>query len=188
MPDHLSTVVNRVESISLGRVRTFHSRVDMVVPQSDGRPLVFQMTPKASLGTITVQSADVRYKQKRAGYERWVNLSLCVPVAVREQLERLEGRLRDLLRPRYQQIDNMWSCNVVPFVADMCLTGEHPCRILNTSGAPIKPTDWTAVAVVPIVALRCLCVHQAGVFADYEVVSILVAGQHDVAPDAATFL
>ena len=80
-------------------------------------------------------------------------------------------------------------CGATPFVADMCITGIHPCGIRNTSGAPIKPpADWTSPAVVPKVALRCLCVHQAGVFADYEITSVIVAGQHDTEPDAATFL
>jgi hypothetical protein len=189
MPEALSCIVDRPDSISLSRVRTFYSCVDIAIPFFDSHTLAFQLVPKASLGVITVQSAEVRYRQKRAGYECWVRLTLNIPTRVREQIARLEGRLRDLLRPRYQQIDQMWMNEGYTFTADMCLTGDHPCRLLNASGCPIAPpASWTTAAVVPVVALRCLCVHGAGAFAEYELTALVVAGDHGVLPDPSVIV
>ena len=188
MPGHLSTIMDTVESISLGRVRTFHSRMEATTPQYHGRELTFQLVPKASLGTVTVQSAEVRYVNKRAGLECWVNLSLCMPAVVRGQLDRLEHRLRDLLRPRYPQVDRMWRCNISPYVADVCIAGDSPCHILNAEGTPVKPpTDWTSCTVVPIVTLKTLYIHKAEIFPDYEITNMMVTGV-DMAPDVTTFL
>ena len=125
MPEALSCIVDRPDSISLSRVRTFYSCVDIAIPFFDSHTLAFQLVPKASLGLITVQSAEVRYRQKRAGYECWVRLTLNIPTRVREQIARLEGRLRDLLRPRYYQIDQMWMNEGHTFTADTYIHRGH---------------------------------------------------------------
>ena len=188
MPESLASITDRLESVSITRIRTFHSRVDTTVPLFESRVLACQVAPKASLGTVTVQSAEVRYRQRRAGYECWVRIRLNLPPTLREQVAGLEHRLRDLLRARYQQIDQLWCGSTSTLVAEMCLSGDNPCRIMNQQGVPIKPpTDWVAAAVVPVVALRCISIHQAGAFVDYEITGLIVAGEHDTIPDSTAF-
>ena len=195
MPESLASITDRLESVSITRIRTFHSRVDTTVPLFESRVLAFQLAPKASLGTVTVQSAEVRHRQRRAGYECWVRIRLNLPPTLREQvaglehrLAGLEHRLRDLLRARYQQIDQLCCGSTSMLVAEMCLSGDNPCRIMNHQGVPIKPpTDWVAVAVVPVVALRSIPIHQAGAFVDYEITGLIVAGEHDTIPDSTAF-
>ena len=61
--------------------------------------------------------------------------------------------------------------------------------LLNVSGCPIAPpASWTTAAVVPVVALRCLCVHGAGAFAEYELTALVVAGDHEVLPDPSVIV
>jgi hypothetical protein len=189
MPEALSSIVDRLESVSLPRVRTFYSCVDIAIPLYESRAIVFQLAPKASLGDITVQSSEVCYRQRRVRNECWLRLTLNIPARIREQVARLEGRLRDLMRPRYQQIDRMWRSGYSTFPADLCLTGDHPCRLLNIHGIPITPpTSWVAACVIPVVALRCLCVHGAGAFAEYEITALIVAGDHETLPDPTVFI
>ena len=42
--------------------------------------------------------------------------------------------------------------------------------------------------MIPVVALRCLCVHGAGAFAEYEITALIVAGDHETLPDHTVFI
>ena len=55
---------------------------------------------------------------------------------MREQIARLEGRLRDLLRPRYQQIDQME--NVDKLVSAMQKQGENVEKLMDSEAIARK--------------------------------------------------
>ena len=93
-----------------------------------GKPGVFQLTSKADLGSVTTPWEPNVYKG--TGNESRVTMTVNVPDAVREQMECLEEKVRDLLRPHVPKIDAIWHSSTKP-------SDKHPSSLrakINVSG------------------------------------------------------
>jgi hypothetical protein len=187
MPETLATVLSRLDSVTMSRVRTFYSCVDITMVLYETRTLTFQLTARSSLGVVVVQSATVRHRYRRRGTETVVRLTMTLPDEVRGQITRLESRVKDLLRPIHYQIDQQWRGGGGTISADICVQGESPCRVLNSWQEPVTVREWVGVAVVPVLLLKAVVAHSGTVCPLYEITTAIVSGDHDAIPDDRRF-
>ena len=102
MPTLLADAASKVDLWTIS-VPTAASAMQVAYVKCDGKPGVFQLTSKAELGSVTTPWAPNIYKG--TGNESRVTMTANVPDAVREQMELIEERIRDLVRPYVPKID-----------------------------------------------------------------------------------
>ena len=146
----------------------------------DGKAGVFQLTSKADLGSVTTPWVPAVYKG--TGNESRVTMTVNVPDAVREQMECVEERVRDLLRPYVPKIDAIWHSSTKPsdkhpssLRAKINVSGDRVCPCVDVDGNSMPlPTVWAGLAMVPVVSIKCVYIQKAMAGLLIEVSSLMI--------------
>jgi hypothetical protein len=117
----------------------------------NGKPGMFQLTSKADLGSVTTPWVPNVYKG--TGNESRVTMTVNVPDAIREQMECIEERVRDLLRPHVPKIDAIWHSSTKPsdkhpssLRAKINVSGDRVCPCVDVDGNSVPlPTVWAGL-------------------------------------------
>ena len=108
---------------------------------------VLQLASRAELGSITTPWAPNVYKG--TGAETRVTMTVNVPDAIREYMECIEERVRDLVRPYVPKIDAIWHSSSKP-------SDKHPSslrgEIVWRSCMPMRRRRWE----------QCIVSHNVG--------------------------
>ena len=180
MPVLLSTAISRPDAWSVGAPSKATPSMDMAYIKLDGAPVIIQLAEKSSLGEMTCPWAPNVYRGD--GTESRVTMTVNITDRVREGIEAMEELIRDKLRPSIANIDARWHSSTKP--ADkhpssvrlkINISGPKACPTFNGDGEPIDmPTDWSGLAVLPIVHVKGAYVQKGMSGLVIDVVSLMV--------------
>jgi hypothetical protein len=145
-----------------------------------GAAPVIQLHDKESLGSITTPWMPNTYRG--TGTETRVTMTMNVPECVREAVELVEERIRDLLRPTFPKIDAIWHSASKPgdryrstLKAKINIAGDRLVRYVDTEGNVIDPpTQWQGLSVLPLIAIRGAYIQKASAGLMMDVVAVMV--------------
>ena len=111
---------------------------------------------KAELGSVTTPWGPNVYKG--TGHESRVTMTVNVPDAIREQMECIKEKVRDLLRPHVPKIDAIWHSSTKPsdkhpssLRAMINVSGDRVCPCVDVDGNSVSiPTMWAGLSVIPV--------------------------------------
>ena len=146
----------------------------------NGRSAALQLTPKDSLGQVSTPWAPSIFNG--TGNEPRQTITFSVPDEIRQQMELIEEVVRGCLKQHMPGIDAIWSSSSKPpgkhpsiLRAKIVVSGDKTCPCFNAAGEPVPlPTDWVGLPVLPIVAVKSVCVQKGMAGLVLEVVSLMV--------------
>ena len=105
-----------------------------------------------------------------------------VPDAVRESMELIEERIRDLVRPNVPKIDAIWHSSTKPsdkhpssLRAKVVVSGDRVCPCVDADGNSVAlPTEWAGLAVVPVVHVNGVYIQKMTAGLVLEVTSLMI--------------
>ena len=146
----------------------------------DGAPVVIQVLGKSSLGDITTPWTPNDYRGD--GSESRVTMTANVPGRMREDIEAIEEIARDKLRHAVGNIDARWHSSTKPgekhpstVRLKINISGAKVCPTFDSDGKHIDmPTDWSGLAVLPVVHVKGAYVKKGMAGLVMDVVSLMV--------------
>jgi hypothetical protein len=179
MPTLLADAATNVDLWTIS-APTASNAIQVAYLKYNGKPGQLQLTSKAELGSVTTPWAPSVYKG--TGNESRVTMTVNVPDAVREQMELVEERIRDLARPYVPKIDSIWHSSTKPsdkhpssLRAKIVVSGDRACPCVDAEGNPVPlPTDWAGLAVVPVVHVKGVYIQKTLAGLVMEVSSLMV--------------
>ena len=137
------------------------------------------------MGSVTTPWAPNVYKG--TGAETRVTMTLNIPDRVREDMELIEERCRDLLRPSVPKIDSLWCSSTKPgdrysstMRAKINISGDKAAKFVDSDGNTTNPpTQWHNLAVIPILAVRGVYVQKTGAGLMMDVIAVMVGDVQD---------
>ena len=179
MPTLLADAASKV-GLWTASAPTAANAIQVACLKYDGKPGLLQLTSKAELGSVTTPWAPSVYKG--TGNESRVTMTVNVPDAVREQMELIEERIRDLVRPYVPKIDSIWHSSTKPsdkhpssLRAKIVVSGDRACPCVDADGNSVPlPTEWAGLAVVPVVHVKGVYIQKTLAGLVMEVSSLMV--------------
>ena len=179
MPMLLADAASKVDLWTIS-APTAANAMQVAYVKCDGKPGVFQLTSKADLGSVTSPWMPNAYKG--TGNESRVTMTANVPDAVRESMELIEERIRDLVRPYVPKIDAIWHSSTKPsdmrpssLRAKIVVSGDRACPCVDADGNSVPlPTEWAGLAVVPEVHVKGVCIQKMMAGLVVEVTSLMI--------------
>ena len=179
MPTLLADAASKVDLWTIS-APTAANTMQVAYVKYDGKPGVFQLTSKADLGSVTTPWMPNVFKG--TGNEPRVTMTVNVPDAVREQMELIEERIRDLVRSYVPKIDSIWHSSTKPsdkhpssLRAKIVVSGDRACPCVDADGNSVAlPIEWAGLAVVPVVHLQGVYIQKMMAGLVMEVTSLMV--------------
>ena len=188
MPTLLSDAIRRPEAWSVQGLTKATPSMEMAYIKFEGGPAVVQLVGKSSLGDVITPWAPNVYRGD--GSESRVTMTANIPERVREDIEALEELIRDKLHEHVRNIDARWHSSSKPSEKHsssvrlkISISGPKACPTFNSDGEPVPmPSEWTGLAVIPIVQIKGAYVQKGMAGLVMEVVSLMVGDRkrHDM--------
>jgi hypothetical protein len=145
-----------------------------------GSTPTFQLHDKAQLGLVTTPWQPNVYRG--TGQEHRVTATFNVPDSIREDMELVEERIRDILRPSVPKIDSLWCSSTKPgdrykstLRAKITMCGDRMVKFVDRDGNPADPpTSWQGLSVLPVLTLRGAYIQKTGAGVMMEVVALMI--------------
>ena len=146
----------------------------------NGKQPFLQLTPQKDLGSITVVWEPNVFGG--SGDEVRQGIHFSIPDEIRQDLELIEERVREALKPSIPHIDSIWiGCTKPPskhaslLKAKIVVSGEKACACFNAAGEPLPmPKEWPRLPAVPIIAVKSVYIQKAMAGLVLEVTSLMV--------------
>ena len=167
MPSLLSEAAAKLDAWTLTPLAQL-STMQVAYARYGGTTPTIQLHDRANLGIATTPWAPNVYRG--TGGEHRVTMTLNVPDSIREDIELIEERFRDLLRPSVPKIDAIWHSTTKPgdrykstLRAKINISGDKMAKFVDKDGHPTDPpTSWHNLSVIPILAVRGAYVQKTG--------------------------
>jgi hypothetical protein len=184
MPTLLSEAAAKLDAWSLTSLAQLPA-MQIAYTRFAGSTPTIQLHDRANLGTVTTPWAPNVYKG--TGAETRVTMTLNIPDRVREDMELIEERCRDLLRPSVPKIDSLWCSSTKPgdrysstMRAKINISGDKAAKFVDSDGNTTNPpTQWYNLAVIPILAVRGVYVQKTGAGLMMDVIAVMVGDVQD---------
>jgi hypothetical protein len=145
-----------------------------------GTTPTFQLHDMAQLGLVTTPWAPNVFRG--TGQEHRVTATFNVSDSIREDMELVEERLRDILRPSVPKIDSLWHGCTKPgdkfrstLRSKINLFGNRMAKFVDREGNPVDPpTSWHGLSVLPVLTLRGVYIQKTGAGVMMEVVALMI--------------
>ena len=123
-------------------------------------------------------------------------MTLNIPDRIRQDMELIEERIRDLIRPSVPKIDSLWNSSTKPGVrysstmrVKISIGGEKVVTFVHSDGKPTDPpTQWHNRAVIPILAIRGTYVQKMGAGLMLDVVAVMLGGVEERKEEEVYFI
>ena len=179
MPTLLADAASRADLWTIS-APTAANAMQVAYLKFNGKPGMFQLTSKAELGSVTTPWGPNVYKG--TGNESRVTMIVNVPDAIREQMECIEEKVRDLLRPHVPKIDAIWHSSTKPsdkhpssLRAKINVSGDRVCPCVDVDGNSVPlPTAWAGLSVIPVVSIKGAYIQKAMAGLLIEVSSLML--------------
>ena len=143
----------------------------------NGKQPFLQLTLQKDLGSITVVWEPNEYE----GNGEIQGIHFIIPDEIRQDLELVEERVREALKPSVPHIDSIWvgctkaSSKHALLRAMIVVSGEKACACYNAAREPMPlPKEWPRLPAVPIIAVRSVYINKARAGLALEVTSLMV--------------
>ena len=170
----LENIADNLAQVTLGPVKQ-SKFLETASLHFQGEPALIQLAPNTEIDSITIPFTPSCYHG--TGDEPKKGIVFNIPDGIREQLELIEDKVRDELRPTFPKIDSIWR-------GATKASGQYPsqlrakikvaeCKYFDSQGPTTAPEEWIKLSAIPI--LRPLVFIQktiAGV--TWEVVALKV--------------
>jgi hypothetical protein len=193
MPTLLADAASRADLWTIS-APTAANAMQVAYLKFNGKPGMFQLTSKAELGSVTTPWGPNVYKG--TGNESRVTMTVNVPDAIREQMECIEEKVRDLLRPHVPKIDAIWHSSTKPsdkhpssLRAKINVSGDRVCPCVDVDGSSVPlPTAWAGLSVIPVVSIKGAYIQKAMAGLLIEVSSLMIGDTVPKDNDVVAFL
>ena len=158
-----------------------------------GTTPTFQLHDMAQLGLVTTPWAPNVFRG--TGQEHRVTATFNVPDSIREDMELIEERLRDILRPTVPKIDSLWCSSTKPgdkykstLRAKINVCGNRMAKFFDRDGNPTDPpASWHGLSVLPILSVRGVYTQKTGAGLMMEVVALMIGEAQGRREEEITF-
>ena len=139
-----------------------------------------QLHDRANLGIVTTPWPPNVYRG--TGNEDRVTMTVSIPDNLREHMELVEERIRDLARPSFPKIDSIWHSSTKPgdrykstLKAKINIRGDKMAKFVDSDGNPVDPpTQWHNLAVIPVLTVRGVYFQKTSAGLMMEVSAVMV--------------
>jgi hypothetical protein len=109
-------------------------------------------------------------------------MTVSIPDNLREHMELVEERIRDLARPSFPKIDSIWHSSTKPgdrykstLKAKINIRGDKMAKFVDSDGNPVDPpTQWHNLAVIPVLTVRGVYFQKTSAGLMMEVSAVMV--------------
>ena len=151
MPTLLDNVAANLSQFTLGPIKQ-GKFLETATLHFQGEPAVIQLALSSEIDSITVPFVPSCYHG--TGDEPKKGIVFNIPDGMREQMELLEDKVREDLKPKFPKINSLWRSSTKP-------SGTYPsqlkakikpadCKYFDADGPTTAPEEWTQLPAIPI--------------------------------------
>jgi hypothetical protein len=153
-----------------------------------------QLHDRANLGIVTTPWPPNVYRG--TGNEDRVTMTVSIPDNLREHMELVEERIRDLARPSFPKIDSIWHSSTKPgdrykstLKAKINIRGDKMAKFVDSDGNPVDPpTQWHNLAVIPVLTVRGVYFQKTSAGLMMEVSAVMVGDVQAKSEEGVRFI
>jgi hypothetical protein len=153
-----------------------------------------QLHDRANLGIVTTPWPPNVYRG--TGNEDRVTMTVSIPDNLREHMELVEERIRDLARPSFPKIDSIWHSSSKPgdrykstLKAKINIRGDKMAKFVDSDGNPVDPpTQWHNLAVIPVLTVRGVYFQKTSAGLMMEVSAVMVGDVQAKSEEGVRFI
>ena len=158
MPMLLQIVAQNLSAWNLGQPKPGKMITTYPLKYEGGTPAI-QLLPSSEAGSVWTPFEPRAFNG--TGEEERKGIVFSIPEPIREQMELLEERVREQLKPTFARIDSMWNSSTKPagkypsqLKCKIRVSGPRACRCVDSQGASAQfPQDWSNLCCIPIFLL-----------------------------------
>ena len=188
MPTLLDNVAANLPQLTLGQVKQ-GKFLETATLHFQGEPAVIQLAPSSDIDSITIPFVPSVYHGQ--GDEPKKGIVFNIPDSIRQQLELLEDKVRDDLKPTYPKINSIWRSATKP-------SGKWPsqlkakikladCKYFDAEGPTTAPQEWAKLSAIPILK-PLVFIQKATAGITFEVIGLKVGQRQQDQADAVSFV